>query len=189
MEEQNGSKNNISVCRYNQTGYCRNRSWCDRPHCNTICQQRVCRNRNCIERHPKTCKYFAKYNSCSYKDKCAYTHPKSRGRENQDKLENEITLLKEEVEKLSAANACIINKLNHIEIENAKLKKEQSDIHEEVNIMKAKNIKITKKKKNTSCDQVKDIKMKCDICSFNAETKTLYENTLIQSTQSQNWIE
>ena len=51
--------------------------------------------------------------------------------------------------------------------------------------MKAKNTKITKKKKNTSCDQVKDINFKCYICSFNAGTKnTLRKHINIKHPES-----
>ena len=71
------------------------------------------------------------------------------------------------------ANVCNNDALYQIKIENANLKKEQSNLQEEVNIMnfKAKITKITEKRKNTDSDDVKDINFECDICSFNAGTK------------------
>ena len=59
-------------------------------------------------------------------------------------MEKEIQILKEEVEKLTAANAFIIDKLNHIENEHANLKKEHAYLNEDVNIIKGKNTKNAK---------------------------------------------
>ena len=74
----------------------------------------------------------------------AYAHPSSRSSTRQDTMEKEINILKEEVEKLTVGNALIIDKLNHIEIEHANLKKEHANLNEDVNIIKGKNTKNAK---------------------------------------------
>ena len=72
-----------------------------------------------------------KYSSCSYTNKCAYAHPTNRGSEKQDLLEKEVKLLKEEVKQLCAANVCINDELNNIEI----LEKEVQTLKESINEM------------------------------------------------------
>ena len=33
-----------------------------------------CENRKCLKRHPKTCKYFERYNRCKFGVYCAFAH-------------------------------------------------------------------------------------------------------------------
>ena len=85
MEEQNVRQDN-SVCRHHQTGYCKYESQCEKNHYNNICQVQVCRSRACTDRHPRTCKYFANNGDCRYKDKCAYVHACGKEYEKQEML-------------------------------------------------------------------------------------------------------
>ena len=84
------------VCKYNQTGYCKYGGQCQKIHNNTLCPNKICRNKYCIKRHPKTCRYFAINLICSLKDKCAYAHYTSNADTKIVELEREIKLIKEE---------------------------------------------------------------------------------------------
>ena len=84
--------------------FCRNRSWCPQPHNNVVCKERVCRDPNCRERHPKTCKFYARSGGCRWNKECAYVHNKL---ENNDKLcmiEKEVENLKDNIKHIKKEN-------------------------------------------------------------------------------------
>ena len=100
-----------TVCKFNQTGYCRYGGTCLKTHNNTLCSEQVCRKINCKERYPKTCRYFAQNKSCRFKDQCAYAHHMSKAETTLGQIEREVIMLKEEIETLSIYRATIDVKL------------------------------------------------------------------------------
>ena len=113
MCDQNGSQVSL-VCKYHQTGYCKFGDHCPKYHNNIICKERVCRDRNCNERHPKSCKYFSFDGTCRY-PQCAYAHRKSNGQSKVDLLETEVKELKNEINELNNAMSEIMAKILTLE--------------------------------------------------------------------------
>ena len=60
-------------CPHNNTGYCKFRDHCIYQHFYNICSNTLCKNYECQNRHPKTCRFGE---SCKFKSKnsCAYKH-------------------------------------------------------------------------------------------------------------------
>jgi hypothetical protein len=69
-----------------------------------------CVRKDCIRRHPKTCKHFSKEEGCNFKNDCAYLHDNDKNI-HQDKINhavavvvtkhnNEIMVIQEELKKL-----------------------------------------------------------------------------------------
>jgi len=66
-----------TVCKYNQTGYCKFKSACKNLHINTICSDEGCNAESCSLRHPRKCINFSNYGYCKFGSKCAYLHSSS----------------------------------------------------------------------------------------------------------------
>ena len=63
------------VCKYTQTGYFNYGTLCPMEHIQEICSSKMCRESECRKRHPLTCKYYARNNTCKRITYCAYFHP------------------------------------------------------------------------------------------------------------------
>ena len=74
-----------TICKHNQSGYCKYQSHCKRMHVMDICQNTECDRTTCINRHPIMCKYFFNYGKCKFGSLCAYSHGCSLNTENIDK--------------------------------------------------------------------------------------------------------
>ena len=80
-----------SICKCNQTGYCKFREHCRKKHDNIICDKRnECTTEKCIKRHPKMCKNYMKNNKCRFNSDCAYSHEDSE--DSQTKLNDQFKL-------------------------------------------------------------------------------------------------
>ena len=85
-----------TVCKFNDRGYCRNKTSCEYLHQTSICQfflkDGKCLQQNCPSRHPKQCKYWRR-GYCFRGVQCKYRH----GQEYIDQFldENEEMRLKE----------------------------------------------------------------------------------------------
>ena len=133
-DNQNDRQEVPSVCKYFQRGYCRNRSWCHQPHNNNVCKERVFRDPYCSERHPKTCKFYARNGACRGKEECAYEHNKS---ENSDKLcllEKEVKNLEDDMKIIKEENYA-----KNIEILENNVKLLQEQVSSLENDLKASN--------------------------------------------------
>ena len=76
---------NESICKHNQTGFCKFREKCRKTHENEECQnQSDCTIKECTKRHPKVCRTFDRTGKCRLKEDCAYKH------EDQNNLKNEM---------------------------------------------------------------------------------------------------
>ena len=116
------------VCKYNPTGYCKFGLQCLKTHNNILCKDRVCRNEECSNQHPKTCREFAQNKFCSRQDNCAYAHQKSNDVTEIAVLEREIKLIQEEKVRILDTMEVINVKLSMIE----RNESEMSDLRLEV---------------------------------------------------------
>ena len=78
-----------STCHYHKYGYCREKNECERFHSLVICSKIKCDVKNCRDRHPQQCKFFASQEFCKFGDSCKYDH-KVTGQKKalQDELED-----------------------------------------------------------------------------------------------------
>ena len=109
------------VCKHYQTGYCKFGEHCRKHHVNIICKKENCNSKDCIERHPKICKYFTVGNACKFDDSCSYLHVKRN--ENSDISEQNT--LKEKVQEMEK------------KMEEAALKVEHNELKEKVKLLEA----------------------------------------------------
>ena len=123
MADQNVGYEEQPVCKHHQTGCCGHGNQCNKYHSNKICKELVCRNQNCTDRHPRTCKYFARRNNCKHQERCAYAQKENKNNMNYENLKEEVKFLKEEVGRLTNHMKLMIE-YNNQEIHQMK---EQSD--------------------------------------------------------------
>ena len=105
----------VDVCKYNQTGFCKYRQQCKRQHIPDICTTFPCTNNMCYLRHPRICKYYSEFGSCQFGDGCLYLH-----RSRFLTLENDMSILKSEIQELKRKNTeleNLMNKLNREELQ------------------------------------------------------------------------
>ena len=102
-----------SICKFNQTGFCKFGKHCEKQHEDKICENSgKCTIKSCKERHPKVCRYFLKHDGCRYKEECAYLH-KSKII-NQVNLNEQVTIIVYKHEKEITALREEVNRLNII---------------------------------------------------------------------------
>ena len=84
----------LSVCKHNQTGFCKYRQQCTKEYNNTICKNNLqCFDMTCTMRHPKKCQTFATFGNFNF-TKFAYFHPNDGVSNKVEMLEKEVELLK-----------------------------------------------------------------------------------------------
>ena len=83
-----------TICKFNQTGYCKYESHCRKHHVTEICPNIQCTKTSCLYRHPRVCRYFSNSGKCKFSDSCAYLH-----KNNNKTLEKEISEQKKEFMK------------------------------------------------------------------------------------------
>ena len=102
---------NLFQCNYNNRGFCSFRDKYRYRHFRGICAKNVCRERNCENRHPVTCRFkddckFYKRNSCAFK------HPDMRTTIVNKDLEMEMKMFVEEVAHLEREIRDLKNDIN-----------------------------------------------------------------------------
>ena len=81
------------ICRYNQTGHCKHGRQCHKRHISDICTDgKEWKDKSCVRRHPRICKYFKKKIKCMV-DKCFYVHQKDQKTEKIEFLVRKIVEL------------------------------------------------------------------------------------------------
>ena len=85
-----------TVCKLNQTGYCKFKSTCRNFHVNDICSSQECTDTSCTRRHPRRCRYYGYLGHCKFGDKCAYLHQSLV-----QEVFTELNSMKEAISKLS----------------------------------------------------------------------------------------
>ena len=100
-----------TICKFNQSGFCKYQSHCRKHHIEEICQNLTCNVVTCLNRHPRVCRYFASFGRCKFGDSCAYLHQNiytnsvdAKVRQDQanavKNLEEEIVKLKKQIDDL-----------------------------------------------------------------------------------------
>ena len=105
-----------NMCKFNLYGHCKFGEKCEKLHTDKTCKTFPCHSTECLQRHPPICKFFERYGRCKFSDKCSYLHVSNYDK--QDKLEDEIKSLKEEIKQLRIQNnllASLANRLNFVE--------------------------------------------------------------------------
>ena len=91
-----------TICKFNQSGFCKFQSHCRKQHYMEICTNTQCSMVTCVYSHPRLCRYFNNFGRCKFEESCAYLHKKddslSDFRKDQEK---EIKKLRNEVEELN----------------------------------------------------------------------------------------
>jgi hypothetical protein len=71
-------------CRYFNRGYCKYKDKCRYTHPKNICTEHLqsmkCETRDCLGRHPKTCKWWSKQDGCKRGSECGYLHVMSENK-------------------------------------------------------------------------------------------------------------
>ena len=103
MMKTDSKLKNSFQCSYNNTGFCKFREHCKYQHYSSICSKNVCRNHQCQNRHPNTCRFggdckFLSRNICVYK----HDNQTKSSRNEIANLESEIRGLETEVFKLKS---------------------------------------------------------------------------------------
>ena len=95
------------ICLYNQTGFCKYKSSCQKAHKNELCANiSNCPDKNCTKRHPKACRYIQTIGNCRFKEGCVYTHVQQSNEDNLLLVQTlaahfkEVVELKEELSEL-----------------------------------------------------------------------------------------
>ena len=113
-------------CTYNNTGFCKFREHCKYQHYYSICSKTVCRDHQCQNRHPKTCRFGG---DCKFllRNTCAYKHNNQIKSSNNEIniIGNQITTLESEIKSLETE----VSKLKSIvQMKEKELEKKCSDI-------------------------------------------------------------
>ena len=90
-----------SICKFNQSGFCKFQSHCRKQHIMEICSNTQCSMVTCIYRHPRVCRYFSNFGRCKFSDSCSYLHEiDDKISELRSEQGKEIEKLRQEVEEL-----------------------------------------------------------------------------------------
>ena len=80
-----------ACCKFHKTGHCKFGQSCRHFHSNTICSVTNC-DKNCQDRHPKSCRYHVRFGRCKFGSSCSYLHCDSASVN--DTLANDVEELK-----------------------------------------------------------------------------------------------
>ena len=93
-----------NICKHFMYGYCKLKDHCPKQHIDVMCPTyRECDDNGYVLRHPKMCKYFAQNKKCKF-ERCAYSHDKDGNDLEIEIIENQVSALKKEVDKLKKVN-------------------------------------------------------------------------------------
>ena len=90
-----------TICKFNQSGFCKFQSHCRKQHIMEICNNMQCSMVTCTYRHPRVCRYFINFGRCKFADSCSYLHKiDDKVSELRSEQVKEIEQLRQEVEEL-----------------------------------------------------------------------------------------
>ena len=100
-----------TICKFNQSGFCKYQNHCRKQHIMDICPTPMCNNMSF--RHPKVCKFFNNFKRCKFGELCAYLHgPEIQTEDGKiSELEENLAQVKAEIRKVEAT----LLKLENIE--------------------------------------------------------------------------
>ena len=166
--------NQEQVCGFFKFGYCKYKDTCRKKHNSEICDNTSCEIRNCLFRHPKTCRYFRDLGRCKFNESCAFKHIESETTsskrfeilekkvEEDKKIIDQLTLTQKRIEKDLKERDKEIRKLN----ETLKKLLEKTETNDSINVLE---------KEENEFDDLESTfinpfnKIKCDLCDFKAK--------------------
>ena len=77
IQKPNDKEKSEKKCKYFNVGYCKYNEKCRFIHPKEICekyQEGKCNGSNCLDRHPKPCKWFKGLTGCRRKEACHFSH-------------------------------------------------------------------------------------------------------------------
>ena len=151
---------NKSICKFNQSGFCKYKDHCRKQHVMDICPTSMCTNMSCLIRHPKVCKYFLNFSK--FGKLCAFLH----GLEKQTDTET-IRELEQEIQHLNT-------KISQVETILSELDKIED------------KIRSTEKSDVKNCEEIKEVvkTLNQNTSQIEGVQKTLYEkNSQIEEVQ------
>ena len=128
-----------NICLHNKYGFCKFRDTCRKRHVAEKCEKVNCEIENCLERHPRECRFFRKFGRCKFTDFCFYEHKiddnlnddfmtdltsvKAKLVEVEKILENKENRMEKIITEQNEAIATLITALNKKAVEIANLEK------------------------------------------------------------------
>ena len=97
-----------TICKFNQSGFCKFQSNCRKQHVMEICKNMQCSMVTCIYRHPRMCRYFNNFGRCKFEESCSYLHKiddkisemRKEQEKDLEKLRHEVKELQKQVEEI-----------------------------------------------------------------------------------------
>ena len=192
MMDEHVRQGESQVCKHHQTGYCRYGNQCKKHHNNNLCKEKVCRDSECKERHPKSCRYLKDHGRCIFTN-CAYAHKETENNNKVGGLEIELKNLKEELAELRCSMSAMMNKMWNIEQDayrNIAKPQEKQETARQKDGFKCDQCdfncsrEVTLKKHNNTMHPVpvtqeykdKGNNFKCDLCDDKFETRIDFNN-------------
>ena len=133
-----------TICKFNQSGFCKFLSHCRKQHVMDICPTNQCNIKTCLLRHPKLCKYFFNSGRCKFEDQCAYLHHQTKST-----VEHEISELESKLEEMKT-------KIKDIENLQIRLDQHETELKTFVD-EKVEHILKENQNQQNSCENVKKI--------------------------------
>ena len=113
-----------SICKHNQTGFCKFKLCCRNKYQNGICPEEAgCSSRECPYRHPKACRNFSGEGICKFGEYCAYKHKKINNKninndlninDIKEQYENDIKNIKDYMIMIKATIVLMQNQITDI---------------------------------------------------------------------------
>ena len=149
-----------TICKFNQSGFCKFLSHCRKQHVMDICPTNQCNIKTCLLRHPKLCKYFFNSGRCKFNGQCAYLHHQTKST-----VELEISELESKLEEMKT-------KIKDIENLQLRLDQHETELKTFVDEKVQHILKETQNQQN-SCENVNKIE------NLEEKLKELSENFYI----------
>ena len=182
----------LEVCTHHQTGFCKYRTQCHKNHNNELCQTKICRDTKCTKRHPKTCKYFERNNTCKYNEHCAFSHPERKHLNSFENIKEEVKQIKYEIQELKTNTARVTKELFEMQYEEIiQLKQQIVNLSNNMSEMMCRIMNIETKSSSESNSKMKN-KFSCDQCQYECSkelTLKKHMNTKHGDTEMQDKIE
>ena len=168
------------ICQHHKFGYCKFQKQCQKKHLEGQCEALgACKEiKTCNKRHPKACKRFIHDTLCKFGLDCAYAHIEN----DNSKLEAtviyhianmkaEIIELKEVIQRLVPLDQTV-NEIEHLKQEINKLKTENADIVNKINILQED---LKSDKEDESCEENTiteyDGLLSCNYCGYQSRSE------------------
>ena len=180
------SQEQVTICKFNQTGFCKFKQFCKKEHVNEMCEsQSESKTEMCTKRHPKICRNFIKDGECGHGNKCAYMRTeKIKQLDAQQKLNEILAMaLATQIKEIADMRNEMIElkiKVQHLENYNqTKHVKEYTKDAEDVQLNKETKEE-TIKESNKSQEKIPIFQLQCDMCKYQCEkemTLNKHKNT------------